>query len=58
MTEPERDALYARVLATPDGALLLDDLTHRQPRLVAEIRERIARMRARWRTGSAQEAST
>lgn len=54
MTDDARDALYARVFATPAGKLLLEDMDEdAHDPLVAAIRARIARMRVRWRTGEA-----
>lgn len=60
MTEPERDALYARVLATPDGRRLLDDIAAQDIlgfRFADQARERIARMRKRWETGGSHGPS-
>lgn len=45
MTEDERDALYARVFATPDGTALIEDLRARDTSGVdiATVEERIGR---------------
>jgi hypothetical protein len=55
VTEPEWDALCARVLATPDGKIWMDELERRSgvpiAFAVADWKARIARMRERWRTG-------
>ena len=50
MTEPERDALYARVFATRDGKLVLEDIGRQRNYrfLLWSIRLRIERMRERW----------
>ena len=52
MTEPERDALYARVFATPDGKLVIEDLRRRYKFLAWAIDLRLSRMRERWATGA------
>ena len=58
MTEPERDALYAKVFATPYGKLVLADLEKDYPMLVQRIRAHIARMRERWATGAPKAVLT
>lgn len=50
MSEAETDALFARVLATPDGRRLLNVIASRRRQVVTllEIDVRIARARASW----------
>lgn len=53
MDEAERDALYAKVFASPDGSALLADHRERGHFVIRlnEIAERLMRARARWATG-------
>jgi hypothetical protein len=54
LTDAERDALFARLFATPDGHRLLEELRCRgAPEItLAEIEARLARARRRWTTGA------
>lgn len=54
MTDAERDALFARVFATPAGAALIADMAARDFRslTLAEVEARLARARRRWATGA------
>lgn len=56
MTEDERDALFAKVFATPAAAELLADYAARGRQLIVirEINERVGRQRKRWATGPEQ----
>jgi hypothetical protein len=53
----DRDAVFARVFATPDGAALIADLEARgrQAIQLGEIKRRVARARAGWATGTPKE---
>lgn len=48
MIDPERDEMYSRVFATPEGRLVLDDMRRDDPELVRLIEGRCDRMRRRY----------
>lgn len=53
MTEVEVDSAFAQVFATPEGRRLLTEVIGDDVDAIdlAEVRERVRRMRARWSTG-------
>lgn len=53
MTEVEVDSAFARVFATPEGRRLLTEVIADDVDVIdlAEVRDRVKRMRARWATG-------